>query len=130
VLVAPLCSWLIGLPLLSAFAALWCITESLGLRTQVPCHTPDSSAVRDRFFAPPLFSRAGAASIGPAKLVLDYSLLFLAFSFKGEGWSAQGLHWIIFLGRGGEGSHAWCVMLTCIFCSFMQAALELAAGEK
>jgi hypothetical protein len=34
--------------------------------------------------------------------------------------SIQGMHRIMFLGR--EGSCAWCMLLTCSFCRFMQAA--------
>jgi hypothetical protein len=37
-------------------------------------------------------------------------------------------------GRGGrrvrEGSRTWCVMFTCSFCRFTQAALEPASGQK
>jgi hypothetical protein len=56
---APLGGWLVGPSLLSAFAALWCVTESLA-ESSVPCHTPDSSALRDQLFAPPVFSRVGS----------------------------------------------------------------------
>jgi hypothetical protein len=65
--------------------------------------------------------------------VLDYSLPFMAFSFLGEGGqSAQGLCWFIFLGWGwvGMGDACGAIMLTCIFCSFMQAALMPGVGEK
>jgi hypothetical protein len=33
-------------------------------------------------------------------LVLDYSLLFMCFSFVGGFQSAQGLHWFMFPGGG------------------------------
>jgi hypothetical protein len=55
---APLGSWLVGMPQFSVFVALWHIPESVALRTFVPCHTPDSSEVRDQLFVPPMFSWA------------------------------------------------------------------------
>jgi hypothetical protein len=32
--------------------------------------------------------------------------------------------------EGWVRSHVWCMMLTCDFCSFIQAGLETAVGEK
>jgi hypothetical protein len=66
--------------------------------------------------------------------VLDYSSLFMAFSFaEGKEFSLPGAVLDYFPGVWwvGQGAtrDAW-VMLTCFFCSFMQAAFEPAVGEK
>jgi hypothetical protein len=96
-----------------------CVTESLVLRVQL--------------LAPPPFSRAGSA-FHPCLplLVLDYSLLFMFFSFSGGGGQFSLLRGCagLFSWEGVCGSRILCVMLTCSFCSFMQEALEPAGGEK
>jgi hypothetical protein len=61
----------------------------------------ESSPLRVQLLAPPLFSRAGSAFCPPPLLsVLDYSFLFMQFSFVGEVQSVQGLRWIMFPGDG------------------------------
>jgi hypothetical protein len=56
--------------------------------------------------------------------------VYVFFSFAGEVvQSAQGLHWIIFLG-GRKGSLTWCVILIFSFCSFTQTTLELTGVGK
>jgi hypothetical protein len=83
VLAAPLCSWLVGQPPLSAFAALWCITESPALITQLLA-PPLTVQHQEISFCPTPFSRVG--SVTPPMSVLDYSSLFMVFSFAaGEG---------------------------------------------
>jgi hypothetical protein len=91
VLAAPLGGWLVSPPPLSAFAALWQVIESSVLG--VPCHAPDSSAVRDQLFTlPNELPGQVQHSTSPSMSVLDYSLLFMAFSLLGGGQSAQKLH--------------------------------------
>jgi hypothetical protein len=61
-------------------------------------------------------------------LVLDYSLLLMVVSFAGAGGiqSAQGLHWIIFLGWDGMG--VW-VGEPCMLCDAHLFLLQCHAGN-
>jgi hypothetical protein len=107
VLVAPLGGWLVAPSLFSVFAVFPVFLHWEFGSWPHPC-SPEQFSI----------------PLPPPLSVLDYSLLFMFFSFSGEGvQSAQGLHWIIFLGE-------LCMMLTWSFCSVTQAALELAGGEK
>jgi hypothetical protein len=89
VLVAPLGGWLVTLLPLSVFAASpTLIPWEFGTESLAPCPTP---ILWGRFSVP----------LPPVLSVLDYSLLFMFFSFVGEVvQSAQGLLWIIFLEDG------------------------------
>jgi hypothetical protein len=73
-----------------------------GAVSSVPYSTPDSSAVRDQLYVPPCSQ--SWLSIPPQTLMpeLDYTLLFMVFSFAGRVQSAMGLCWIIFLRWVGE----------------------------
>jgi hypothetical protein len=62
-------------------------------------------------------------------LVFDCSSLSIAFSFSG-GVQARVCTGLFSRGGGELGNLVWCVMLTCNFCSFSQAGLELAVEEK
>jgi hypothetical protein len=77
---------------------------------------------------PPLF-RTGSAfhTLLPSLLLMsDYSSKFILFSFAGVRVQyAQRLCWIIFPGDGWE-SFVLGTMVTFLFCSFMQASLQLA----
>jgi hypothetical protein len=66
----------------------------------------------------------------PPLLVLDYSLLF-AFQFCwGGGSVCLGAVLDYFPWESWYRSLLWYMMLICLFCNFMQAALELADGRN
>jgi hypothetical protein len=76
--------WLACCPtLLSAFAALWCITESLVLRVQFLAPTLTVQKWEIYSLLHPLLQ--GRFNVPPPlpMLVLDYSFLFMVFSFAG-----------------------------------------------
>jgi hypothetical protein len=113
VLAAPLGVWYVAPTPLSAFAAFPVFHWEFGAECLAPCPTP---VLQGRF------------SIAPPSLllVLDYSSLFMFFSFAWGGFS---------LSRGCAGLFSWGVGRgvmhgAYLFCSFTQAALEPAGKEK